>query len=38
MLEAKSREQQVKHRNRAKKLALIQGDKEQLVNLSKSRD
>jgi len=36
--EAENREQQIKRWSRAKKLALIQGDKERLVSLSKSRD
>lgn len=35
---AEKREQQIKRWSRAKKLALIQGDKERLVSLSKSRD
>ena len=35
---AENREQQVKRWSRAKKLALIRGDKEQLIELSKSRD
>ncbi len=37
-LDAEQREQQIKRWSRAKKLALIQGDKERLVSLSKSRD
>ncbi|MBM3249971.1 MAG: GIY-YIG nuclease family protein [Candidatus Omnitrophica bacterium] len=37
-LEAESREQQIKRWSRTKKLALIQGDKERLVGLSRSRD
>ena len=37
-LEAEQREQQIKHWSRAKKLALIRGDRKSLVNLSKSRD
>ncbi len=36
--EAKIREQQIKHWSRAKKLALIKGNKAELVTLSKSRD
>ncbi|MCK4913716.1 MAG: GIY-YIG nuclease family protein [Planctomycetes bacterium] len=35
---AETREQQIKRWSRTKKLALIKGDKEKLVNLSKSRD
>lgn len=36
--EAEIREQQIKRWSRTKKLALIKGDKEKLINLSKSRD
>jgi predicted GIY-YIG superfamily endonuclease len=36
--QAKIREQQIKRWSRAKKLALIKGDRMELVNLSKSRD
>jgi putative endonuclease len=35
---AEKREQQIKRWSRAKKLALIRGDKECLISLSKSRD
>lgn len=36
--EAKNREQQIKRWSKSKKLALIKGDREELINLSKSRD
>jgi putative endonuclease len=36
--EVKIREQQIKRWSRAKKLALIKGSREELINLSKSRD
>jgi putative endonuclease len=36
--EAKIREQQIKRWSKSKKLALIKGDREELRNLSKSRD
>jgi len=36
--EAKIREQQIKRWSKSKKLALIKGDREDLINLSKSRD
>ena len=36
--EAKIREQQIKRWSKAKKLALIKGDKKNLINLSKSSD
>jgi putative endonuclease len=36
--EAKIRERQIKHRSRAKKLALIKSDYAELTNLSESRD
>lgn len=35
---AKSREQQIKRWSKSKKLALIKGDRAELINLSKSRD
>jgi predicted GIY-YIG superfamily endonuclease len=37
-INAEGREQQIKRWSKIKKLALIQGDKERLVSLSKSRD
>ncbi len=37
-LDAEQREQQIKRWSKAKKLALIGGDKSKLINLSKSRD
>ncbi len=37
-LYAERREQQIKRWSRTKKLALISGDKDKLINLSKSRD
>ena len=37
-LDAEQREQQIKRWSKAKKLALIGGDKSELVNLSKSQD
>ena len=36
--EAKNREQQIKRWSKSKKLALIKGDRTELMNLSKSRD
>ena len=36
--EAKNREQQIKRWSKSKKLALIKGDRTELINLSKSRD
>ena len=36
--EAKNREQQIKRWSKSKKLALIKGDRVELINLSKSRD
>jgi predicted GIY-YIG superfamily endonuclease len=36
--EAKIREQQIKRWSKSKKLALIKGDRAELINLSKSRD
>ena len=38
LLQAEEREAQIKHWSRAKKLALINGDKDELRNLSKSHD
>lgn len=37
-LDAEQREEQIKRWSKAKKLALIGGDKSELINLSKSRD
>ncbi|MDO8747638.1 MAG: GIY-YIG nuclease family protein [Candidatus Omnitrophota bacterium] len=37
-LDAEQREQQIKRWSKVKKLALIGGDKSELINLSKSRD
>jgi len=36
--EAKNRELQIKRWGKSKKLALIKGDRVELINLSKSRD
>jgi putative endonuclease len=36
--EAKTREQQIKRWSKTKKLALIKGNRTELINLSKSRD
>lgn len=38
ILNAEERERQIKRWSKAKKLALIRGDKKRLTNLSKSRD
>jgi len=37
-LEAKNRERQIKRWSKSKKLALIKGDRAELINLSRSRD